>query len=132
LKSQKSQQRLTDREVELVRQQLDNSQRAQRESKQANVSARLYNIGNNSWKLRVFNKGPAVATNVDVEPQLAVGSMFSVDWLKKKLPMAQMDKGDSVEILAHVHLGTPAKETIILRWDDPSGLGQRKEVEVTL
>ncbi|MGX9353301.1 hypothetical protein ACS3QZ_19060 [Shimia sp. W99] len=131
-KGQKSQERLTDREVELVRRQLAEFENIERASKEANVSARLYSSSKNNWKLRIFNTGPADACNVDVEIVLSEGSMLSKKWLEAKLPLKVMEKGASVDINAFVHLGSAAKEEILIKWDDPSGKSRVKRVEVTL
>lgn len=128
----KSQERLTDREVELVRQQLEKNKIEERNSKTANVSARLYKVAKNDWRLKIFNKGPSIANNVSCSSADIENSMFSASSFSTKLPLAKMEQGDSVEINAFVHLQSPSKETVILTWDDASGSNQSKEVEVTL
>lgn len=130
--AQKSQEGLTTREIQLVRHQLADYEKAERAEKEANVSARLYKVGKSDWKLRVFNKGPAEARNVDVEVCVPEGSMFSQEWIAQKLPIKVMEKGENVDITAFVHLGSAYKEEIILKWDDHSENGRRKAVEVTI
>jgi hypothetical protein len=129
---QKSQEPLTDREIELIRRQLSKFEQDERASKEANVSAKLYKVSKNNWKLRVFNRGPAEARNVGVELTRAEGSMFSPDWIAEKLPLKTMEKGASVDITAFVHMGSASKEEIRIKWDDPSESNRTKTVEVTI
>jgi len=130
--AQASQERLTTREIELVRQQLEHLKRDERLWKTADVSARLYKVGKNDWRLRVFNKGPALAENVMVKILETEKSLFSEDWIKQKMPMSRMEKGDSVDIHAFVHMQSNLKENLELVWDDPSESNRRKTVEVSI
>ena len=128
----KSQAALTDREVALVRLQLENAQRDERTSKTADVAARLYKVGKNDWRLKIFNRGPSIAENVNCSIEGSDSTLFSASSFADKLPLARMEKGDSVEITAFVHLQSRSKEVVILTWDDSSGVNHTKSVEVTL
>lgn len=128
----KAQRLFSDTEIELIRRQLERDSQAQRIEKTANVSAKLVKEGNNHWKLRVLNQGPAVAKNVNVEIPTPKNSMLSKEWLTEKLPMTSMEKDDSVEIVALPDSETAPKETIFLTWEDPSSRHRRREVEITI
>ncbi|WP_146348449.1 hypothetical protein [Falsiphaeobacter marinintestinus] len=129
---QRSQERLTDREVQLVRHQLSQFERDERASKEANVSAKLFKVDKNVWKLRVFNRGPAEARNVNVSPITSEGSMFPESSISQKLPMQVMEKDSSVDINAFPHFGSALKETIQISWDDASSANRTKDIEVTV
>lgn len=131
-RANKDQSRLTDREVELVRRQLDQLERDDRASKTADISARIYKESKNNWKLRIANKGPAVAENVYLNILAADRSMFNENFISDKLPMKRMEKGDSVDITAIITSGTNIKEEVELCWDDPSEVGKKKKVEVSI
>lgn len=131
-KASSSQARLTDREVELVRQQLEKARREAREEKTADVSARLYKVATSKWRLKVFNKGPAVAENVHLELDDPQKSCVLLSDIEAKLPLKRMEKGGSVEISAAVSFGTSPKEEITVFWDDPDSAEKSKRIEITL
>ncbi|NOC47526.1 hypothetical protein [Ruegeria sp. HKCCD7559] len=131
LRSFKSQSRLTDREIELVRIQIQQAQGEAKREKTASVSARLNRIDRTNWRLRVFNTGPATARNVrlllDDQNQI-VAENFAND----KFPMSKLEKGQSVDLAAMVHMQTPPKEWLRITWEDPSGEVKENRVEITI
>jgi hypothetical protein len=122
--------RLSEQEVELVRQQLAANRRSAIEEKQANVSARAFKEGK-SWKVRVFNAGPSEAKNVRLllDEQ---NHLVEVNAVEGKFPMARMEKGQAVDLWAFVHMSSPRKETLIIQWDDAAGTNRENRVEITL
>lgn len=128
----RNQSRLTDREVELVRRQLDQFAQDERLSKMADLSARLFKEDKNNWKLRIANRGPATASNVRMFILVDQNSMFQENIIERVMPMKNMEKGAHVDIRAVVHFGTNDKEEIRLVWDDPSEVNREKTVEVAI
>lgn len=122
--------RLSEQEVELVRQQLAANRRSANEEKQASVSARAFREGK-GWKVRVYNAGPSEAKNV----RLALddqNQLIGDNSVKGKFPMARMEKGQSVDFWIIVHMSSQSKETLLIQWDDLSGANREKRVEITL
>ena len=108
LRSFKSESRLTDREIELVRIQIQQARGEAKREKTASVSARLNRIDKANWRLRVFNTGPAIARNVRLlldDQNHVVEECFAND----KFPMSKLEKGQSVDLAAVVHMQTPPR-----------------------
>ncbi|MCF6233066.1 MAG: hypothetical protein L3J36_08215 [Rhodobacteraceae bacterium] len=130
-RTHRSQSNLTRREVELIRIQIEEAKKAHKKEKTAAISARLYKLDRKTWKLKVYNQGPAVAQNVNVilDDQNQIISQSDVD---RVFPMTRMEHGQSVELMAFVHMQSPSKEWLLIKWDDPSGTGRENRVEITI
>lgn len=131
LKSTRASERLSEREIELVRFQLQKAQRDFENEKKADVSARLYKVDRTTWRLRVYNNGPAEANNVRLilDEQ---NEIVTVGACSGKFPMARMERHQSVDIFTAVHMGSPRKEWLCITWDDSSGIDRVNKVEITL
>lgn len=131
LKNNQSQSRLTDREVELVRIQIDQAKQSSNREKTASVSARLYKVDKSNWKLRVFNQGPSTAKNVrlilDDQNQIIKENIAN-----SKFPMSKMENGQSVDLLAFIHMQSNPKEWIRIQWDDATQVNNENRVEITM
>lgn len=129
-RSNRSGMRLTEQEVELVRHQLMSIRTSAEQERQANVSARMFKEGKN-WRVRVYNVGPSDAKNV----RLLLDDhnrLVSANAIDGKFPMGRMEKGQSVDFWAGVTMSSPKKETLVIQWDDPSGVNRENRVEITL
>lgn len=86
-------------------------------AKKADLQASFNKLGSNKYRLRVFNKGKAVARNVRVEPLEGTDCLRQSD-INSKFPLQYMEPHQSVELMAMVHLGTQGKQPIRLIWSD--------------
>jgi hypothetical protein len=123
-RSNRSSLRLSEQEIELVRHQLTSMRQSVEQEKRANVSARMYKDGKN-WRVRVYNSGPADARNDN-------NKLVTENAINGKLPMERMEKGQSVDFWALVHLSSPKKEAVLIKWDDATGLDRENRVEITI
>jgi hypothetical protein len=124
-------QRLFEQEVELLRGQVSAMRLATRQEREAKVSAKMYKEGKSSWRVRIYNAGPADARNVRVvlDDQ---NSLVTNDAIREKFPMDKLEKGQSVDVYALVHMQSPSKEYLLIRWDDSVGVDRENRVEITL
>ena len=122
--------RLTEQEIELIRQQLAANRLAAVQEKQASISARMYKDGK-SWRVSVYNSGPAEAKNVRLLHD-DTNQLVSKDAIDGKFPLVKMEKGQSVDFWANVHMTSPLKETLVIQWDDLSGPNRENRVEITV
>jgi hypothetical protein len=121
--------RLTEQEIELVRQQLATNRQTAAQQRQANISARMFNEGKN-WKVKIYNSGPSEARNVKVLINDS-NELVSSSSIREKFPMSRMEKGQAVEIHVPVRMQSPRKEVLVLQWDDDNAANRQNRVEIT-
>lgn len=110
---------------------LDKEQREASEASRAELSATFVSLGTNKHRLKVFNKGKAVAHNVQID--FPDGNEVVIESeIEEKFPMEMMEPGQSVELIAAVHDQMKRKHAIRLRWQDLGGKDQEKVVQATL
>ena len=127
----RSQNRLTEREIELVRIQIQQARESAKRESTASVSARSHKLDKTTWRLRVFNSGPADAQNVRLvfDDQ---NSLIDSSAANRKFPMAKMEKGQSVDVNMYVHMQSNSKEWLTIRWDDQSQVDNENRIEITI
>ncbi|MCF5865051.1 hypothetical protein K3H50_17100 [Aeromonas veronii] len=87
------------------------------DDKKADLGASIVKLGNNNYRLKIWNKGSAVARNVEVS--FPNGNEFVSDSeLNDKFPYECLEKHASVELIAYIHSDTARKQTLCLRWSD--------------
>jgi len=101
------------------------------EAARGDVSARLYRAGHNKWRLKIWNQGKGTAKNVRFEAISDDLPVIQSD-VDAKFPMRSMERQQSVELIAAVHMQSPRKNEIKLLWEDESGEARSKTVELTL
>lgn len=95
--------------------------------KQAELGASFLKLGNNKYRLKVWNKGKAIAYNVTIE--FPEGNEFvSENEVNDKFPLQLLDAHQSVELIAFVHIGSKSKHLVKLKWSD--GRVQRVEKSI--
>lgn len=100
-------------------------------AEQADVSCSLVKLGSSKYRLKVFNRGKAVARNVRIE--LADSSdLVPESEVRRKFPMRVIEPGQAVELMAMVHMQTKSRHSVRLHWEDANGANQVKELDVTL
>jgi hypothetical protein len=117
-------------EIELIRVQLQKEKKDAKDELKANVSARMFKVGKNNWKIRIYNLGPATAKNVIIS-KYENDEFIHEGLITAKFPMKKMEPGQSVELSAFVHFHSKQKEIIELTWDDTSGTQNKNTIEIT-
>lgn len=97
-------------------------------SKQADVSARVSNIGKGDYRLKIFNRGKGVAKNVRLIDLDMENSVLIADDIQRKFPIPILEQDQSVELIAAVTIGSKSLIQIRLIWDDETGLNREKEL----
>lgn len=102
-----------------------------RNALRADVSANLVKIGKN-YKVKVFNRGKAVARNVRLVDDTADQDSFLIQSdVESKFPLENLEPQLGVELIAAIHMQSPSKLPITLIWDDDTGIDHRKTVHLT-
>jgi hypothetical protein len=100
--------------------------------KKAELGASFVRVGpKSSYRLKVWNKGKALAKNVTVE--FPNGNDIIPDSeLSDKFPLESLEPQAGVELIMAVHMGTSRKHTVRLAWDDGSTSRNEKTIHLTL
>jgi hypothetical protein len=101
------------------------------EMRRADLGANLVPIGSKNYRLRIFNKGKAIARNVLVDFPDGNDLVPESD-VKDKFPMEFMEPSQAVDLITATHMQTKPKHQIHLSWQDTSGTPQEKTITVTL
>ncbi|MRS13264.1 MAG: hypothetical protein EG823_09415 [Actinobacteria bacterium] len=100
-------------------------------AKRADLSASLVKTGKNNWRLKVYNRGKAVARDVTIEWPDDDDLLIQSD-VASKFPLEMLEPAHGVELLALVHMGSRSKHEITLRWRDEFDDTNEKKVYPTL
>ncbi|WP_426201140.1 hypothetical protein [Pseudomonas sp. TWP3-1] len=85
--------------------------------KQAELGASFLKLGSNKYRLKIWNKGKALAQNVSIEfPE--GNEVISEREINEKFPLQFLDVHQAVELIASVSLSTKSKHLVKLEWSD--------------
>lgn len=85
--------------------------------KSANLGASFIKLGSSKYILKIWNKGSSTARNVRIE-FLEGNDVIINSEVIEKFPMESLEKHQSVELIASVHMKTKRKHVIRLIWED--------------
>ena len=85
--------------------------------KRADLGASFIKLGSNKYRLKIWNKGASTARNVRIE--FPEGNDIVIDSeVTDKFPMETLERHQSVELIAAVHMQTKPKHVVRLLWED--------------
>ncbi len=122
---------LIESQERLNRRLLEKEDAESNEEKKADLGATFIKLGSSNYRLKIWNKGKAVARNVSIEFPEGNDCLVESD-IKGKFPLETLDTHQSVELIASVHMGTKSKHAIKLCWADDLGPANEKVVYPTL
>jgi hypothetical protein len=110
---------------------LDKEKREAAHEKEADLSANFVTIGSKKYRLRIFNKGRAAAYHVTIDfPE--GNDIILEDDIQEKFPLELLERGQSVDLIAMIAMGTKRKLAIRLSWESADGERCEKTVYVTV
>jgi len=86
-------------------------------NKKADLGANFIKLGSSNYRLKIFNKGKAIARDIRIEFPEGNDVLIQSD-IDEKFPLESLDIFQPVELVASVHLGTKRKHPIRLIWSD--------------
>jgi hypothetical protein len=117
--SNKKQESLRKSQEELNNRLLEKENEDVLKAKKAELGASFVRQGQSQYRLEIHNKGHATAKNVRIEfPEPHSVGLIMDDELKAKFPMQSLERHQSVDLRAIVHMETKRKHTVKLIWDD--------------
>jgi hypothetical protein len=85
--------------------------------KRADLGASFIKLGSSKYRLKIWNKGVSTAKNVRIE--FPEGNDVVIDSeVTDKFPMESLERHQSVELIAAVHMQTKRKHVVRLIWED--------------
>jgi len=99
--------------------------------RRADLGASFITLGSNKHRLKIWNKGSAPARNVRLEFPEGNDICIQSD-IEDKFPLESLEKYQSVELIAAVHMGTKRKHVIRLVWEDDANDRNEKLAYPTL
>ena len=85
--------------------------------KRADLGASFIKLGSSKYRLKIWNKGASTARNVKIE--FPEGNDVVIDSeVTDKFPMESLERHQSVELIAAVHMPTKRKHVVRLIWED--------------
>ena len=85
--------------------------------KRADLGASFIKLGSSKYRLKIWNKGASTARNVRIE--FPEGNDVVIDSeVTDKFPMESLERHQSVELIAAVHMQTKRKHVVRLIWED--------------
>lgn len=85
--------------------------------KSADLGASFIKLGSSKYRLKIWNKGSATARNVRIE--FPEGNDLVIESeVADKFPMESLERHQSVELIAVVHMQTKRKHGVRLIWED--------------
>lgn len=122
-KAQKLQAKINSIELIIKENELDKINSEKEKAISSCVEARVIKISNGNYKMKIWNSGNTIVTNVNVE--LEQGSpAIPID---DKLPFEELEPAKSFELPIVVYYGAPTKFYVVTTWVDDKGIEQSKK-----
>ena len=100
-------------------------------ARHADLGANFVKLGNNRYRVRVFNKGKCAARDVRIEFPEDSGIVPRGE-ITGKFPMEILEQHQSIDLIAAPDLGTKPKHVVTLRWTDDHASDNEKTAYLTL
>lgn len=85
--------------------------------KRADLGASFIKLGSSKYRLKIWNKGSSTARNVKIEFPEGIDVVIDSE-VADKFPMESLERHQSVELIAAVHMQTKRKHVVRLIWED--------------
>ena len=99
--------------------------------KRADLGTSFITLGNSKYRLKIWNKGKAIAKNIHIEFPEGNDVLIQSE-MAAYFPLESLDRYQSVELIAAVAMQTKRKHMLRLIWSDESGEKNEKIVYPTL
>lgn len=99
--------------------------------KSADLGASFIKLGSSKYRLKIWNKGSATAKNVRIEFPEGNDVVIESE-VVDKFPMESLERHQSVELVAVVHMQTKRKHVVRLIWEDDAQSHNEKLAYPTL
>lgn len=123
-KADKLQKKINTLELQLKQNEVDKIKKEQEESEETCVEARVVNLGNDKYRMKVWNSGKNTVYNVTARFD---GDVNIIIYDKDKQPFEELEPMKNYELVLIAYSGSASKFKIITEWEDKNGNKHRKE-----
>jgi hypothetical protein len=102
-----------------------------RQGLKADIRAAFVKMDARSWRFRISNVGKAAARDVQAEFVRGRGAIIASE-IQHKLPIALLEPGDRVDLVAAPHMQSARRQTVKLLWADGASKSNEKTLDVQL
>lgn len=88
----------------------------------ADLSANFVKVGKSSYQFRIFNRGKGAARNIRMEI-IEGAKLFATNEIAGKFPYPALQYQQPLNIPIFIHMQSPRRANVLLRWDDEAGGG---------
>ncbi|RHU30982.1 hypothetical protein DXD68_04095 [Parabacteroides sp. TM07-1AC] len=129
------QEQLNDQQTKLNEYQLQKSKEEELEKKQALIEAYVFKTmdrrGNSAWRMKIYNKGKAKASNINFESEsLEMDNSINLLIADNTLPIPSLLPQGSVEFAVILCTGHKLSHRFKFTWEDESGIDRSQEQDV--
>ncbi len=115
---------------EVNKNKLEKANKEKDEANKACVQARVIRMGNDNYRLKVWNSGGQTAINVnarfDGNPKILI---LDAD---EKIPFEELEPMNSFELILLLHMGSDRKARVITEWETAEGKKESKSQMVDI
>ena len=122
-RAQSLQNKVNELELQIKQNEIDRIEKERAMAQNSCVEARVINMGNGKYRLKVWNSGNTTVTHVSASIEEANGPIILVD---DKQPYDELEPKKNYELTLIVHMGTARKFHVITEWIDSEGCNQSK------
>lgn len=119
---------LIDSQEKLNRLLVEQRDSEQLDARRADLCAEVIRLDARSYRLKIFNKGKAIATNITLETQ---SDFIATNEVNQLFPLERLEPQGQVLLAVFYGNSTPSKNEILLRWSDREAANKEKNVTVT-
>ncbi len=109
---------------------IDKEKRESIDINKADLGANFIKVGNNSHRLKIFNKGKGRALNINIDfPE--GNDLILGENINSKFPLEILECGQSSELAVYPHMGSKRKLVVKLTWSNENGIKEEKTLYPT-
>ena len=93
-------------------------------AKKGDLFANFVHTGKSSYTFKIYNRGKGTAREIQLEV-LDGSELFITRDLAEKFPFPSLETHQAISLLVRVHMQSPRRATVKLRWQDDAGGGEK-------
>lgn len=113
----KMEEKLNEYDLKLKQYELEKIEQEKSKSEEACIEARIVNVYNDKYRIKIWNSGTATAYNVDYD----IPAEYNIILVKRITPFEILEPGHNFEEHIVIHSQSENKYKVITSWQDQDG-----------